>query len=478
MGTARTIAAWLGAGLLAATTAHAEEAAKGHGLLEAYASSWDPAFRWSLHASADGAAGVTTHALELVSQTWRAPGEVSHPDWTHWLRIAIPDTLEHRTALLVIGGGRRRESPEWISQPYLDQLATLTRSVVVYLPNVPNQPMELVGDGRRRFEDDLLAESWVHAMRTQDPGWIVHMAMVKSAVAAMTAAEEFCASGPGGAIELDGFVLVGGSKRGWTTWLTGAVDPRVRAIMPVVIDTLNMPEVMRHHWGAYGFWAEAIGDYSSRGFGRVLGTPDAEILRRVVDPYLFRDRLTMPKMILNAASDEFFLPDTPRHWLPGLEGPWWLRVVPNAGHGDFGSVDALGTLIGFYWALLNGVEVPALRWRTEAEGPERWLVVESEVRPRVVTAWEAVNPGARDFRKPVVGEAWSPTRLEATAGEDGVYRARFALRAPDRGFRATLIEVMLPLVRPDGESSPVPFILSTEVFVTPDVLPFAGVEAE
>ena len=35
------------------------------------------------------------------------------------------------------------------------------------------------------------------------------------------------------------FIVAGGSKRGWTTWMVGAVDPRVMAIIPVLMDELN-----------------------------------------------------------------------------------------------------------------------------------------------------------------------------------------------------------------------------------------------
>ena len=57
------------------------------------------------------------------------------------------------------------------------------------------------------------------------------------------------------------FVVSGASKRGWTTWTTAAVDKRVVAIIPIVIDLLNVEPSFEHHWQAYGFWAPAIKDY-------------------------------------------------------------------------------------------------------------------------------------------------------------------------------------------------------------------------
>ena len=36
-------------------------------------------------------------------------------------------------------------------------------------------------------------------------------------------------------MKVDQFFVAGGSKRGWTTWTTAVVDPRVVAIVPMVI---------------------------------------------------------------------------------------------------------------------------------------------------------------------------------------------------------------------------------------------------
>ena len=47
-------------------------------------------------------------------------------------------------------------------------------------------------------------------------------------------------------------IVTGASKRGWATWLVGAVDPRVMAIVPVVMDELNFLDNIKHHYRSLG----------------------------------------------------------------------------------------------------------------------------------------------------------------------------------------------------------------------------------
>ena len=64
-----------------------------------------------------------------------------------------------------------------------------------------------------------------------------------------------------------------------------------------------------------------------------LGTPQYRALMRIEDPYEYRDRLTMPKFLVNATGDQFFLPDSWRFYLADLPGETHVRYVPNADHG-------------------------------------------------------------------------------------------------------------------------------------------------
>ncbi len=123
--------------------------------------------------------------------------------------------------------------------------------------------------------------------------------------------------------------LPGDPSEGWTTWLTGALDKRVVAIAPIVIDVLNVRKSMEHHFAAYGFWAPSVGDYVAHSLMQRMEHPRIQELYQLVDPYYYRHRLTMPKFVLNAAGDQFFLPDSSQFYWNDLRGEKYLRYVPN-----------------------------------------------------------------------------------------------------------------------------------------------------
>ena len=62
------------------------------------------------------------------------------------------------------------------------------------------------------------------------------------------------------------------------------------------------------------------------------GTPEYQALMKIEEPYQYRHRLTMPKFIVNAAGDQFFLPDSSQFYFNDLPGVKYLRYVPNADH--------------------------------------------------------------------------------------------------------------------------------------------------
>ena len=337
--------------------------------LDDYVAKADTTYEWKVVKTIPGD-GVTTFIVDLKSQAWRAVPEVDRAVWQHWLIVVKPDAVKHPTAFLNIGGGRNGSPAPDAASPQSIAMAKTTNSVVAELKMVPNQPLIFNKDGKPRSEDDLLAYGWVKFMETGDPLWIPRLAMVKSAVRAMDTVTALLASEQGGKVDVKTFVVAGGSKRGWTTWLTGAVDKRVVAVVPIVIDVVNVPACSNNHFCAYGFWAPAIGDYTRHKIFDWHGTTEYEALMRIEDPYYYRDRLTMPKFVVNAGGDQYFPPDSSKFYFGDLVGPKYLRYVPNADHSLRGS-DAQDSILAFYQAILTKTAMPKFSWEMVKDGSIR-----------------------------------------------------------------------------------------------------------
>lgn len=425
--------------------------------LDEYINKPDDSYQWEV-VSENSTDGMKLVVVDMISQSWRTPEEVNRTRWQHWVKIAIPDQIRTETGFLMIGGGSNREgnSPDGPDEVIV-QIAKNTGSVVAELEMVPNQPLIFHGDGQERKEDDLIGYTWDQYIRTGDPTWAARNPMVKSAVRAMDTITALMASDTGGGRVVDSFVVAGGSKRGWTTWLTG-LDDRVAAIIPIVIDVVNADPSMKHHFAAYGFWAPSVGNYVQHGIMQRMDHPRVKELYRLVDPWYYRHRLTMPKFIVNASGDQFFLPDSSQFYFDGLRGEKHLRYVPNADHGLRGS-DAIESITAFYALILAGKERPEFSWTNEADGS---IKVTTADTPDEVLLWQATNPEARDFRIETLGPKYTSTVLKDQGG--GTYIGR--VEEPAQGWTAYYIELKF------DAGVGIPLKMSTGVRVIPDVLPY------
>ncbi len=400
----------------------------------------------------------TTYIVDMTSQAWLTTNEVDRPLWKHWMVVVRPDNVTSSKSLLFIGGGGNGGKPPAGADGNLVKIALATKSVVSELKMVPNQPLTFAGETEGRKEDSLIAYTWDKFLRTGDKKWPARLPMTKSAVRAMDTVTALCGSTAGGNVKVDGFVVAGGSKRGWTTWMTAAVDKRVVAIVPIVIDVLNMEASMRHHYAAYGFWAPSVGDYTAFRIMDWTGTPENQALLRIEEPYQYRARFTMPKFIVNAAGDQFFLPDSSQFYFDDLPGVKYLRYVPNADHSLKGS-DAYLTLLACYNAVLYDRPLPKFSWALEKDGAIR---VTTQDKPTEVKLWQATNPEARDFRIETLGPKYTSTVLTDQGG--GVYVGK--VPEPAKGWTAFFVELTFPTGNPE------PFKFTTQVRVVPDVLPY------
>ncbi len=439
----------------------------GETALDRYIAKPDPAYGWTVAKTITGD-GWTGWVLDLKSQTWRSKAEVDRPVWQHWLTIVKPAGATANTALLYIGGGENgKDAPEKPGERVLG-LALGAKTVVAELGQVPNQPLFFADSPKQdREEDDLIAYSRVKYFVTHDEEWLVRLAMVKSAVAAITAMQEFSASEAGGGLKLEKFVVAGGSKRGWTTWLTGIVDPRVTAIMPIVIDALNSQQITRHHYEAYGFFSPALNDYVNHSlFPFAIGRPEYDEIMAIEDAYNYFDRekvAQMPKYLVNSSGDEFFLPDNSHQYYSKIPGEKYLRYVENAKHNLAGS-DAGESLLAFYSSVVNNTPRPKFSYTLEPDGPIRVTV---EDMPKEVNLWQATNPNARDFRVDTIGKAYTKTPLTMEEGKTFVGR----VEKPEKGYTAFFVELVY------DSGGPTPFKFTSEVNIIPNILPYKWEDA-
>src|SRR5436190_3559476 len=321
----------LSASPLAAQTATARATAGGTAR-DRYVAAADPSFAWKAVREIPAGDGLTATLIELTSQRWLSEAEVERPLWTHSLTVIRPATVSSDIGFLFISGGSLDRDPPARATAWLADMARDTGTVVAELRLVPNQPVVFTDDPahKPRNEDDFIAYPWHHFLKTGDERWPARLPMTKSAVRAMDAVAAFTASPAGGGRAVQRFVVSGASKRGWTTWTTAVVDRRVVAIAPAVIDVLNTVPSFTHHWQAYGAWSTAVKDYVDQKVLDRLYTPEFKALMRIEEPYEYRDRLTMPKFIMNASGDQFFLPDSSQYYVKDLRGETHLRYVPNA----------------------------------------------------------------------------------------------------------------------------------------------------
>ncbi len=431
--------------------------------LDHYIAKEDNAFQYRLARTVPGK-GMTTYVLEMISQNWRSEDEVDRTAWQHWMIVVKPDKLrDNDLGLLFIGGGSNRSgsNPPEGPDEMTAGIAMATGAIVCELKMTPNQPL-VFNDGKniQRYEDALIAYTWDKFLRGGDPTWLARFPMTKAAVRAMDTVTHFMGTEAAGQVDVKRFVVAGGSKRGWTTWTTGAVDSRVTGICPIVIDMLNIIPSFKHHYRVYGFFAPAVDDYVQAGIMEWMDREEYQDLIKLVDPYSYRDRLTLPKLVLSASGDQFFLPDSSKYYWNDLKGDKILRYVPNADH-SMNKTDAVETLLTFFETLQQDVKRPVYSW-TRTEDQKIVAEIQSEETPVAVKIWSAVNPEARDFRKDIIGASWTSVDLEADS--DGRYVADLA--QPEKGFRAFFIEFTF---KGPGRT---PLKVTTGVQVVPDIEPF------
>ncbi len=413
--------------------------------LENYLANSDASYSWTQRESYNiEGEPVTAYDLVLTSQQWR-----EHV-WKHQLTVLVPEAVTHETALLFITGGSiKNGEPNFSGQKdaLTNSLAVVARknnTIISIIRQTPNQPLY---DGKT--EDELISFTLHNFKNDRDFTWPLLFPMVKSAVRAMDAVQEFSKKELGK--NVNGFVVSGASKRGWTTWLTGAQDQRVVAIAPMVIDVLNMPVSLEYQIEAWNEYSIQIEDYTKLGIPQSARSESGEMISRMVDPYAYRSSLTMPKMIFIGTIDEYWPVDAIKNYIYDIPGKNFIQYVPNAGHDLGDKVQAFQALSSFLSNTLHGQNYPMCDWKLN-ESDQGISLTTNATADLLVDAlvWTA-DSDDRDFRD----ESWEGVSLSV----HNVGQVSTTISYPESGYKAFYID--LKYTDPNGEE----FVQSTRMFV-------------
>ncbi len=360
--------------------------------LKQYVSAPDASYAW--REVGTGFLGSTEYVeLILTSQTWRGTA------WKHQLIVLRPAKLDasSRQAFLFIDGGSWKPEYEhgFAGKPPREagifvRLANGLRAPVAIVRQVPLEPLF------ERREDALIAYSFDNYLRTGEADWPLLLPMVKSASRAMDAVQQLTRQRWD--IPIERFTVSGASKRGWTSWLLAAVDPRVASVAPLVIAMLNIPAQIDLQRETFGGLSEEIRDYADIHLPERIDSAAGRKLVAIVDPYSYRDSLTEPKLILLGTNDPYWPVDALNVYWNGLPEEKRVLYLPNQTH-DLRDLERLiASLSALHRYSAHGVPLPRVSWTFARQSQWLDLTVSTDRKPRRVLAWSASSP-TRDFRK-------------------------------------------------------------------------------
>lgn len=474
--------------------------------------------------------GWKGHLINLTSCKWLTEAEVGDRTvWTHQLVIIVPDTIkdpDHGFVWITGGENGNPSPPKVLSEDVIlaASLATGAGVVSASLFQIPNQPIYYADDPlkKRRIEDAMIAFGWkkqidaINAGEAGNPQWLARLPMTKSVVRAMDTVTAFAANSTlyhdavargvaAGHFSAERvaaatgtgpskFVIAGASKRGWTTWTTAAVDKRVVAQIPMVMDALHVSHFMHRMWMSYGGWSFALEDYYALNITVDFDTKGVTYLESVVDPASYIDRYTMPKLVVDATGDEFFMMDDDKPYWAVLPEPKKRLMVQNAEHSlATGLFEVLDSVVAFVAGVITDQKMPELHWVVSPDGSN--ITMTTDTTPTSVHMWVANTsaghhtPGTRDFRLltaqdpcksiPVAGHClnlyfFEKTSLSPTSGNSMEYVAKVPIPGEGEGWTAFLIEATYK--SPFATDSTYTF--TTQASMVPLTLPFPDCTGE
>jgi PhoPQ-activated pathogenicity-related protein len=174
-------------------------------------------------------------------------------------------------------------------------------------------------------------------------------------------------------------------------------------------------------------------------------------LAALVDPFSYRQHLTVPKLIILATNDRYWPLDALNLYYEALPGERYVLYVANTGHTlQPGRERAIAGLMALFQHTAGRRRLPTLHWDATVERDTLSLSLTSDQPPRSVQAWVATAP-THDFRE----AHWEAFEMQTE-------HQRYVHRRPMRRGHITAI-----FGEAGYTTDPGPFFLSTAVRLLP-----------
>lgn len=376
---------------------------------------------------------------ELKSQKYPLNNSSSEAEWTHIVSIYIPKgVVKTNNPILYVDSGNEKKNNE----VNFENIAINTASIVIKLAQVPNQPLSF-SNAENLSEDQLVAYTWKLYLDNPNENKTtpLHLPMAMSIIRTL---DLFQKEFTGTDYRIDKFIVSGASKRGWAAWLATIADQRIAAIIPIVIDIYNINAQFSKLNKVYAnHWPVALYPYYKIDLYKFIDTENFKTLMQITDPLAYKNtpkknQLNIPKYIVSASGDDFFLPDSIFDIYKEIPGINYFRYIPNSSH--FVSTNIIENSIAIFANNYNSNLLnPTLNYTIHEvkKSSKVHITIPLNSNIKSISLWEATNKIERDFRY-VCGIKYSEKKFTVSMNEKF---KKFTITSPKHGWKAAFIEV-------------------------------------
>ncbi|XP_072041103.1 autocrine proliferation repressor protein A-like [Amphiura filiformis] len=98
----------------------------------------------------------------------------------------------------------------------------------------------------------------------------------------------------------------------------------------------------------------------------------------------------MPKFVVSGSNDQFFIPDDSHYYFDQMQGPTYMRIVPNAEHSmTLHYRTLLKSITAFMVAVKENWELPTLSWKRYENASHAIIDFKTNQVPTEIKAWKA-----------------------------------------------------------------------------------------